>query len=70
MLFNILYRTVHIEGEPIPIALALTCMTMFCRYTDTGFTVTGKSYEGSVLCIGNLILSWTPKTFAEITADR
>uniref|UniRef100_A0A165A3Y6 NADH dehydrogenase [ubiquinone] 1 alpha subcomplex assembly factor 3 n=1 Tax=Daucus carota subsp. sativus TaxID=79200 RepID=A0A165A3Y6_DAUCS len=42
----------------------------FQGYTDTGFTVTGKNYEGSVLCIGNLILSWTPKTFADITADR
>ncbi|KAL1818730.1 hypothetical protein DCAR_0414940 [Daucus carota subsp. sativus] len=41
----------------------------FQGYTDTGFTVTGKNYEGSVLCIGNLILSWTPKTFADITAD-
>ncbi|KAL7233795.1 hypothetical protein ACSBR1_017413 [Camellia fascicularis] len=35
-----------------------------------GFTVNGVAYEGSVLCVGNLITSWSPKKFSEITADR
>ncbi|KDO85371.1 hypothetical protein CISIN_1g030786mg [Citrus sinensis] len=39
------------------------------RYTDTGFTVNGVQYEGSLLCIGNLLLSWTPKKFSEITPN-
>ncbi|KAG5538817.1 hypothetical protein RHGRI_019387 [Rhododendron griersonianum] len=42
----------------------------FVRYTDDGFTVNGVAYEGSVLCVGNLITSWSPKKFTEITADR
>ncbi|KAE9459924.1 hypothetical protein C3L33_08169, partial [Rhododendron williamsianum] len=41
----------------------------FQGYTDEGFTVNGVAYEGSVLCVGNLITSWSPKKFAEITAD-
>lgn len=41
----------------------------FQGYTDTGFTVNGNKYEGSVLCVGNLLLSWTPKKLSEITAD-
>ncbi|CAM8907535.1 unnamed protein product [Rhodiola kirilowii] len=39
------------------------------RYTDTGFTVNVANYEGSLLCIGNLLMSWSPKKFSEITAD-
>ncbi|KAI3905105.1 hypothetical protein MKX01_017351 [Papaver californicum] len=31
----------------------------FQGYTDTGFTVNGANYEGSLITIGNLILSWT-----------
>lgn len=42
----------------------------FNRYTDTGFTINGVDYEGSVLCVGNLVTSWAPKKFSEITADR
>ncbi|KAF8379117.1 hypothetical protein HHK36_028546 [Tetracentron sinense] len=38
-------------------------------YTETGFTVNGAKYEGSLLCVGNLLLSWSPKKFSEITAD-
>jgi NADH dehydrogenase [ubiquinone] 1 alpha subcomplex assembly factor 3 len=41
-----------------------------CRFNDTGFTVNGVEYEGSLLCVGNLIMSWKPKKFSEITADR
>lgn len=39
-------------------------------YTDTGFTVNGVHYEGSLLCVGNLILSWAPKKFSEMTPNR
>ncbi|KAK7262420.1 hypothetical protein RJT34_29993 [Clitoria ternatea] len=38
-------------------------------YTDTGFNVNGVEYEGSLLCVGNLLLSWKPKKFSDITAD-
>ncbi|PSS10080.1 NADH dehydrogenase [ubiquinone] 1 alpha subcomplex assembly factor like [Actinidia chinensis var. chinensis] len=41
----------------------------FQGYTDEGFTVNGVTYEGSVLCVGNLIMSWSPKNFSEITGD-
>ncbi len=41
----------------------------FQGYNDTGFTVNGDEYEGSLLCVGNLLLSWKPKKFSEITAD-
>ncbi|GAU36309.1 hypothetical protein TSUD_353530 [Trifolium subterraneum] len=41
----------------------------FQGFNDTGFTVNGVEYEGSLLCVGNLIMSWKPKKFSEITAD-
>ncbi|KAJ7961830.1 NADH dehydrogenase [ubiquinone] 1 alpha subcomplex assembly factor 3 [Quillaja saponaria] len=41
----------------------------FQGYTDTGFTVNGVQYEGSLLCVGNLLLSWKPKKLSEITSD-
>ncbi|KAL5560712.1 hypothetical protein UlMin_036923 [Ulmus minor] len=41
----------------------------FQRYTDTGFRVNGVDYEGSLLCVGNLLTSWSPKKFSEITPD-
>ncbi|KAJ1399409.1 hypothetical protein SESBI_30343 [Sesbania bispinosa] len=41
----------------------------FQGYNDTGFTVNGVEYEGSLLCVGNLLLSWKPKKFSEITAE-
>ncbi|KAG5042944.1 hypothetical protein AAZX31_03G088400 [Glycine max] len=41
----------------------------FQGYNDTGFTVNGVEYEGSLLCVGNLLMSWKPKKFSEITAD-
>lgn len=41
----------------------------FQGYTDTGFTVNGVQYEGSLLCIGNLLMSWSPKKFSEITSN-
>ncbi|XP_044494178.1 uncharacterized protein LOC123217302 [Mangifera indica] len=41
----------------------------FQGYTDTGFTVNGVHYEGSLLCVGNLILSWAPKKFSEMTPN-
>lgn len=40
-----------------------------CRFNDTGFTVNGVEYDGSLLCVGNLIMSWKPKKFSEITSD-
>ncbi|KAK4255156.1 hypothetical protein QN277_008190 [Acacia crassicarpa] len=41
----------------------------FQGYNDTGFTVNKVEYEGSLLCVGNLLLSWKPKKFSEITSD-
>ncbi|KAJ4727346.1 NADH dehydrogenase [ubiquinone] 1 alpha subcomplex assembly factor 3-like [Melia azedarach] len=41
----------------------------FQGYTDTGFTVNGVQYEGSLLCVGNLLMSWSPKNFSEITPN-
>ncbi|KAL6289670.1 hypothetical protein ACE6H2_007180 [Prunus campanulata] len=41
----------------------------FQRYTDSGFTVNGVDYEGSLLCVGNMLMSWAPKKFSEITYD-
>uniref|UniRef100_A0A2P2QLL4 NADH dehydrogenase [ubiquinone] 1 alpha subcomplex assembly factor 3 n=1 Tax=Rhizophora mucronata TaxID=61149 RepID=A0A2P2QLL4_RHIMU len=39
----------------------------FQGYTETGFTVNRVEYEGSLLCIGNLVLSWSPKSFSQVT---
>ncbi|XWS65737.1 hypothetical protein CRYUN_Cryun05aG0139000 [Craigia yunnanensis] len=41
----------------------------FQGYTDTGFTVNGVKYEGSLLCVGNLLTSWGPHKFSEITPE-
>ncbi|XP_058745274.1 uncharacterized protein LOC131618022 [Vicia villosa] len=41
----------------------------FQGFNDTGFTVNGVEYEGSLLCVGNLIMSWKPQKFSEINAD-
>ncbi|GKU92260.1 hypothetical protein SLEP1_g6009 [Rubroshorea leprosula] len=41
----------------------------FQGYTDTGFTVNGVNHEGSLLCVGNLLTSWSPTKFSEITPD-
>ncbi|KEH17991.1 putative NDUFAF3/Mth938 domain-containing protein [Medicago truncatula] len=41
----------------------------FQGFKDTGFTVNGVEYEGSLLCVGNLIMSWKPTKFSEITAE-
>ncbi|KAK7386206.1 hypothetical protein VNO78_26250 [Psophocarpus tetragonolobus] len=41
----------------------------FQGYNDTGFTVNGIEYEGSLLCVGNFLMSWKPKKFSEVTAD-
>ncbi|KAK1307252.1 hypothetical protein QJS10_CPA10g01107 [Acorus calamus] len=41
----------------------------FQGYSDDGFTVNGVKYEGGVLCAGNVILSWSPKRFSDITTD-
>ncbi|KAH7576130.1 hypothetical protein ACOSP7_003754 [Xanthoceras sorbifolium] len=41
----------------------------FQGYTDTGFTVNRVQYEGSLLCVGNLLMSWAPKKFSEITPN-
>ncbi|XP_077235258.1 NADH dehydrogenase ubiquinone 1 alpha subcomplex assembly factor-like protein (DUF498/DUF598) [Tasmannia lanceolata] len=41
----------------------------FQGYTDTGFTVNGVKYEGSLLIVDKLLMSWSPKTFSEINID-
>lgn len=41
----------------------------FQEFSDTGFKVNGVMYEGSLLCVGNLAMSWTPKKFSDITAE-
>ncbi|KAM7256525.1 hypothetical protein ACFE04_012266 [Oxalis oulophora] len=41
----------------------------FQGYSGTGFKVNGIDYEGSILAIGNLLMSWSPKTFSDITPD-
>ncbi|XP_051132394.1 uncharacterized protein LOC127252316 [Andrographis paniculata] len=41
----------------------------FQEFNDTGFKVSGVMYEGSLLCVGNLIMQWTPKKFSDITAE-
>ncbi|KAG6750225.1 hypothetical protein POTOM_047319 [Populus tomentosa] len=41
----------------------------FLGYTDTGFRVNGVEYEGSLLCVGNLLTSWAPSSFSQITPD-
>ncbi|KAL6008317.1 hypothetical protein ACLOJK_033823 [Asimina triloba] len=43
---------------------------MMLRFTDTGFTVNGVDYQGSLLIVDKLLMSWSPKTFSEITPDR
>ena len=50
--------------------ISLSSSFLLFRYHDTGFTVSGVKYEGSLLCVGNVVLSWGPKKFSEITADR
>lgn len=50
------------------ILLFLSCGDL--RYTETGFTVNGVDYAGSLLCLGNLLMSWSPKKFSEITPER
>ncbi|KAG9452239.1 hypothetical protein H6P81_005143 [Aristolochia fimbriata] len=41
----------------------------FQSYTDTGFTVSGVDYEGSLLVIDKLLMSWSPTKFSEVTPD-
>ncbi|XP_057800276.1 uncharacterized protein LOC131015850 [Salvia miltiorrhiza] len=41
----------------------------FQEFDNTGFKVNGVRYEGSILCVGNLLMSWTPKKFSDITAE-
>ncbi|RWR81001.1 NADH dehydrogenase ubiquinone 1 alpha subcomplex assembly factor 3 [Cinnamomum micranthum f. kanehirae] len=41
----------------------------FQGYSDTGFTVNGVDYEGSVLVYEKLVMSWSPKKFSEITQE-
>ncbi|XP_031500733.1 uncharacterized protein LOC116264571 isoform X2 [Nymphaea colorata] len=39
------------------------------RFTDTGFTVNGVQYEGSLLCVGNMVLSWSPRKWSEVIPE-
>ena len=41
----------------------------FQRYSETGFTVNGVEYEGSLLCVGNLLMSWSPNSFSKLTPE-
>ncbi|KMT03951.1 hypothetical protein BVRB_8g187600 [Beta vulgaris subsp. vulgaris] len=41
----------------------------FQQFDDTGFKVNGVKYEGSLLCVGNLLMSWSPKKFSDITPE-
>ncbi|KAK4416115.1 hypothetical protein Salat_2718900 [Sesamum alatum] len=41
----------------------------FQEFDDTGFKINGVKYEGSLLCVGNLLMSWAPKKFSEITVE-
>ncbi|KAG8084338.1 hypothetical protein GUJ93_ZPchr0010g10890 [Zizania palustris] len=41
----------------------------FQSYDDTGFKINNLKYEGSLLIVENKIMTWTPKTFVEITAE-
>lgn len=41
----------------------------FQQYTETGFKVNGVMYEGSLLCVGNLLMSWSPQKFSDVTPD-
>ncbi|PQQ02597.1 NADH dehydrogenase [Prunus yedoensis var. nudiflora] len=41
----------------------------FQRYTETGFRVNGVDYEGSLLCVGNMLMSWAPTKFSHVTPD-
>uniref|UniRef100_K4AH22 Uncharacterized protein n=1 Tax=Setaria italica TaxID=4555 RepID=K4AH22_SETIT len=42
----------------------------FQSYDDTGFKINNVKYEGSLLIVENKIMTWAPKTFSEITAER
>ena len=42
----------------------------FKGYSDTGFNVNGVDYEGSLLCVGNFLMSWAPTKFSDITPER
>lgn len=41
----------------------------FQEFDDTGFKVNGVKYEGSLICVGNLLMSWSPKKFSEVTPE-
>ncbi|KAG9152256.1 hypothetical protein Leryth_023430 [Lithospermum erythrorhizon] len=41
----------------------------FQEFSDTGFKVNGAFYEGSLLCVGNLLMSWSPQKFSEVTPE-
>ncbi|WZY91725.1 hypothetical protein YC2023_064054 [Brassica napus] len=41
----------------------------FQEFNETSFTVNGVKYEGSLLCVGNLLMSWSPRQFSDITPD-
>ncbi|CAH9147894.1 unnamed protein product [Cuscuta epithymum] len=42
----------------------------FQEFSDTGFKVNGVHYDGSLLCVGNLLMSWSPKKFSDVTPER
>ncbi|KAK6120740.1 hypothetical protein DH2020_045522 [Rehmannia glutinosa] len=49
--------------------MCIRWLSILGRFDDTGFKVNGVKYEGSLLCVGNLVMSWTPKNFSEITVE-
>ncbi|KAL2319794.1 hypothetical protein Fmac_028763 [Flemingia macrophylla] len=60
---------IYVSNSLSVVDLELNEIAPFHRYNDMGFTVNGVEYEGSLLCVGNLLMSWKPKKFSEITAD-
>lgn len=39
------------------------------EYDETGFRVNGVRHEGSLICFGKLVCSWTPRSLSEISPE-
>ena len=68
------WRTFIIPSHLLPLNLYILPedSNLFClhSYDDAGFKINNVKYEGSLLIVENKIMTWTPKTFADITAER
>ncbi|XP_011624585.1 NADH dehydrogenase [ubiquinone] 1 alpha subcomplex assembly factor 3 [Amborella trichopoda] len=69
LLGKLMWEQLQLSFETVEALLALSSIFSLPRFSDTGFTINGVQYEGSVLCVGSLVLSWSPKKLSEITAD-